>query len=611
MSPHDAARAFEPRAERGIAECFEEVVRARPHAPALAARGHRFTYQALNRAANRLAHAILARAGSQPRPLLLIAERDVWGVVGMLAILKAGHCCVPLHPGNHEDRALAALLAELRPPLVVAHGTGKSRITHVAPQMPLIDCERPEDGLAEHDPALPVSPDALAFVIYTSGSTGKPKGVMHNQRNILHRVFWYAQRFGVGAEDRTLMLSSADHISGTIGMLRPLLTGGALHVFSIRREGLRALADTLHEQRSTLLPMVNSVFRRFIDELDPRERFPDVRLLILGGEAPDPRDLECLRSHFSEHCLLLNTLGCTELPTFRYFVLAHDTVLPDGVVPAGHAVPGTAVMLVDAEGRPVDADAPGEIVVHSPYLALGYWNRPEETHLRFATGTDGVRSYRTGDLGRMRPDGTLQHLGRIDWQVKILGNRVEPGEVEAVLREHPGLRDAAVVARADADAGPRLCAYLVPRDTLPPAPSDIRTFLRGRLPDYMVPSELLFLAELPLTRSGKIDRRALPDARPMEPLTPRAPETLTDVEAQIAAICRSVLRRADIGLHEPLLDAGVNSLLAMQIAARLSRAFDLELPPTLVFTAGTVAELARQLEAHSGAPRLAPRPRRS
>jgi acyl-coenzyme A synthetase/AMP-(fatty) acid ligase/acyl carrier protein len=290
---------------------------------------------------------------------------------------------------------------------------------------------------------------------------------------------------------------------------------------------------------------------------------------------------------------LINTLGCTELPTYRYFIIDHETELADGSIPAGHAVTGTDVVVVGDNGRESVNGEAGEIVVCSRYLALGYWNRPEETAKKFLFNADGTRSFRTGDLGRIRGDGILEFVGREDWFVKILGNRVELEEIEAMLRAHPDLRDACVVLQREAATDSKLCAYVVSRERQTPSISDLQAFLRARVPDYMVPSLFAFLPDLPLNRNGKTHRRALESRKTISrPDSANYTPPGSDAERLIAGICEAVLGLRQIDINENLFDLGANSLLAMMIVNRLSHAFDVDPPITLVFDLPTVAELA-------------------
>jgi amino acid adenylation domain-containing protein len=585
--------AIEELAEHSISACFDEAAWRFKDQPALYDRDRMMTFGDLDRCVNRLANLILQRTGNRREPIVLLVDQCALAVAGFLAILKAGKICVPANPVNNEARFLSTMMSEMKPPLVVTRGDHLTSVKALIGEVPVVDMGELDGASGDATVACPPFSEDASIIVYTSGSTSLPKGVLHHHRNILHRVFWYASRFNIGEADRTVMLSAPDHISGLVGILRSLLTGGRLHMWSIRRQGLSELARYIREQGITILPIVNSVYRRLTDELEPQSVLPSLRMIIIGGESAHWDDVVRFRRHFPRGSLLINTLGCTELPTYRFFIIDHETELAAGSIPAGHAVPATdAVVVGDNERRSINGEA-GEIVVRSRYLALGYWNRPEETAKKFSFNADGTRSFRTGDLGRIRGDGILEFLGRRDWFVKILGNRVELEEIEAMLRAHPDLRDACVVLQRETMTDAKLCAYVVARAGRTPSRSDLQAFLRLRLPDYMVPSFFEFLPDLPLNRNGKTDRRAL-ESRKAIPRANRVNDTRpgTDAERLIAGICEEVLGDQQIGINENLFDLGANSLLAMMIVSRLSRAFDVELPITLVFDLPTVAELA-------------------
>jgi amino acid adenylation domain-containing protein len=589
--------AIEELAEQTISDCFDEAVRRFKNQPALYDQDRIMTFDDLDRSVNRLANLVLQRTGERREPIVLLVDQRAPAVVGFLAILKAGKICVPANPVNNEARFLSTIMSEMKPSLVLTRGNHLTNNRALIGDAAVVDMDN-IDGVSDDSTVVcPPLPEDASIVVYTSGSTGPPKGVLHHQRNILHRVFWYAARFHIDAADRTMMLSAPDHISGLVGMLRSLLTGGRLHMWSIRRQGLAELARYIREQAITILPIVNSVFRRLTDELAPRAVLPSLRMVIIGGESARWDDVARFRRHFPRGSLLINTLGCTELPTYRYLVIDHDTELADGSIPAGHAVTGTDAVVVGDNGSESNNGEAGEIVVRGRHLALGYWNRPEETAKKFLFNADGTRSFRTGDLGRIRADGILEFLGRRDWFVKILGNRVELEEIETMLRSHQDVRDACVVLRRQTTAtDSKLCAYVVAHERRTPSISDLQLFLRGHLPDYMVPSLFEFLPDLPLNRNGKTDRRALESRKATSrPDSVNYTPPGSDAERLIAEVCEMVLGVKQLDINANLFDFGANSLLAMMIVNRLSRSFDVDLPITLVFDRPTVAEIATSL----------------
>jgi acyl-coenzyme A synthetase/AMP-(fatty) acid ligase len=340
-----------------------------------------------------------------------------------------------------------------------------------------------------------------------------------------------------------------------------------------------------------------SAFRAFADTLGPDE-LPDLRLVLVYGEPAYGADLERYRRHFADRCVFVGTLGCRETGDYAFFFA--DKTLPVSLdaVPGGYVTEGLEVLLLDESGRPVSEGEIGELAVRSAYSAAGYWNRPDLTAAAFFPDPAGgaLRIYRTGDLGRRLPDGCLVHLGRRDFQVKVLGHRVDTGEVETALLGIPGVTQAVVVGREDRPGEPRLVAYLVSGHAPSPAARELRQALAVRLPAHMIPSVFMTVDAMPLTTSGKVDRRALPEpgrARPplgAEGVAPRGP-----LEHAVAAIWADVLGLDEVGVHDAFLELGGNSLLATRVVARVLDQWQVPLSPRALFDAPTVARMAEAI----------------
>jgi amino acid adenylation domain-containing protein len=549
-----------------LLDCFKEVRVRTPDAIAITSETGNVSYQSIDHFSNVVAQAILHSAEPEDRSVVLMMGRDSLVISGMLAILKTGKICIPLHPVNNEARMLDSVFDDHQTPLILTDSKGVTFLEQLNKTVRVINLERLDKNQSCESPNIQTSASDPAFVIYTSGSTGTPKGVLHTHQAMVARIIWYHQQFNINEQDTTLMLSSADSISGIVGMFRPLLTGGRLIVFSIRRQGFDAMTRTIREQGVTLLPMVNSVFRHFVDSLQKGELIPSVRLIILGGEAMTSGDVSRYREYFSEDCLLLNTLGCTELPTYRFFTVDRQYQNESPIVPVGHAVPGNEVIIIDDAGNPVEAGVMGEIAIKSNQLALGYWNRTEETESRFFKTEDNTPCYKTGDLGILQPNDLLKFMGRRDGQVKILGNRVELAEIENALEEHPQIRTAAVGALADDPERVQLYANVI--FTNPESPcldTDLVEYLSQRVPDYMIPLHFINARAIPLTRTGKVDRKALlqPDKDDLSRTVTVEEEPHSPTEWALTSICKEILQIEHLGTQTNLLSYGANSLLMM------------------------------------------------
>ncbi|HEX4960999.1 MAG TPA: amino acid adenylation domain-containing protein [Thermoanaerobaculia bacterium] len=571
-----------------IHRLFEAQVERTPEAPAVACEGEAVTFRELNRRANRLAHRLL-RLGVGPDSVVAIrVERSTEMILGLLAVLKAGGAYLPLEPSHPWERH-AAMLAGARAGVLLTRassiGTGgvaeliASRVRELAGFAPTalpLDASAGgdalvDDGDPEHGPGSGPAPGNLAYVLYTSGSTGEPKGVAVTQEGISRYVQAVVERFELAGCASYAMVSTFSADLGNTVLFPPLCFGGCLHVIAEERAMHPAhLADYFTRHAIDCLKIVPSHLRALLTFEHPERLLPR-RRLILGGEAATP-DLVAWLHRLAPDCRVFNHYGPTEttvgVSTWRCDAAAGEP----GPIPLGFALPHAELYLLDANQLPVPVDVPGELCVGGAALARGYLHRPDLTAERFIPnplGTrPGARLYRTGDLARRLPGGSLELLGRIDQQVKIRGFRVEPREVEAALRAHPQVRDAVVIAREPLlpeSGGKHLVAYLVADEAL--GDEEVRAFLHTRLPEPMVPAELVRLAALPLNANGKVDLRALPapERRSQEDafVAPR-----NRMEQILAEVWASVLGRERVGVNEEFLALGGDSILAIQVVAR-------------------------------------------
>ncbi len=527
-------------------------------------------------------------------------ERSLAMVVAILGVLKAGAAYVPLDaeaPGDHlglilEDCGARALVAQetlegVRPPF-------SGPVVWMAADGHVVS-DPGEPGGSGAAPGAQAGLGNLAYVIYTSGSTGRPKGVMAEHGQLASYLSGVLERMALPAGSSFAMVSTVAADLGNTVIFAALATGGCLHVISrARLSETAALARYFDRHPVDCLKIVPSHLAALLAFPRAEGCLPG-RLLITGGEAVPPGLVERVRE-LAPGCRILNHYGPTETTVG---VLTHEAGGKGARIPLGKPLSGTRVLVLDRNLAPVPAVVPGELYVGGPQVTRGYLGRPELTAEKFVpdpwSGVSGVppgsRLYATGDRGRRLADGSIEFLGRVDFQVKIRGFRVEPGEVEAALRSHPGVGAAAVVAR-----GQRLVAHVVARPEAPDLDgSDLRLFLRERLPDPLVPTAWVFLPALPLTHNGKVDRKALPppeDARVIEPSA--APRTLT--EEALAALWAGVLGLERVGIHESFFELGGHSLLAMQVVSRVRDCFGIELPLLHLFEAPTVAGFAAAIE---------------
>jgi amino acid adenylation domain-containing protein len=590
------------RAESGqsIPERFEKIVQQYPDRVAIKTKNHLLTYKELNDAANRMAHRILSERGTKTEPVPLLMEHDAPVIGALLGILKAGKFYVPLDPSLPHLR-MQYILEDLQATSIVTNNKNAALAKSLAGTA--LDLFNIDDfnGPA-NDPRIQISPDSLCWVIYTSGSTGKPKGVMQNHRNVLHFMMNYTNALHICVYDRLTLLYSFSVNGGAHDIFAALLNGAAVFPLDLKEEGFTRLGGWLVKEAITIYHSVPTVFRQFIEGLTVPIEFPDIRIVRLGGEPVYKRELDFYKKHFSKDCILVNRLGSSETGSLRMYFINKESQISGNLVPVGYPVMDNEILLVDDAGREI-TEAEGEIAVKTRYVSPGYWGRPDLTDAAFlpAPSGGGERIYRTGDSGRMLPDGCLLHLGRKDFFVKIRGYRIEINEIETALRECPGIEEAVVVARGNNSGDERLVAYLVPRVQPGPRVSELRRFLKERLPGYMIPHAFVTLDAIPLTDTRKVDRKALPEpgtSRPSLAIPYAAPRT--PIEEELTKIWAEVLSVDEIGIHDDFFDLGGHSLSATRIISRVVAAFELQLPIRALFDSPTIAAMADVISGKAG-----------
>ena len=582
--------------EQSIPERFEKIVRKYSDQLAIKSDDQSLTYDELNRVANRIAHAILSKQGKQDEPVALLLGKGVALTAAIFGVLKTGKIYVLLNPAFPPAR-VSFILKNSRAGLLVTDSDHLSSATGFArDRLQLINVAELDSRLPTGNPAISISPDALTWITYTSGSSGEPKGVVQNHRNVLHLIRTQTNDLHICSQDRLAMLMSA---AGD--MFLALLNGAAIFPPNTKENRSGDLGNWLMQEEITVYSSVPSVFRNFANSLRGDETFSKLRLIRLTGEAVYRRDVEIYRKHFSRNCILVNRLSSTEAPTFRQYFIDDITTITDNVVPVGYAVDGNDVFLIGHDGEEAGINEVGEIAVKSRHLSPGYWRNPELTQAKFSPvpGEEEKRIFKTGDLGRMSPDGCLVYLGRKDFQVKIRGHRVELAEIERALLGLRQFREVVVVSLEDRPGEQRLVAYLVPDSQTAVTASALRALLSEKLPDYMIPSSFVVLDAMPLTPTGKVDRKALPApsrARPELNTSFVAPRTL--FEKELAQVWAEILTLDLVGIHDNFFDLGGHSLEATRVVSRVIKTFQVDVPLQALFAAPTVAEMAAMITEH-------------
>jgi amino acid adenylation domain-containing protein len=571
-----------------VHELFEAQAARTPDATALVYENEAVTYAELNERANRLAHH-LAGLGVGPETRVGIClERGPEMIVSVLAVLKAGGAYVPLDPAYPAER-LAYVLADAAAPVLVTQESLRAALL-AGDGVAVVSVDRDGARIAAEsaeNPERGVSPDHLAYVIYTSGSTGRPKGVMVPHRGVPNLAYALARRFGIDGTSRVLQFASLSFDAAVAEVFEALLSGAALVLAP--REALLpgpGLLETLRRGRvtvATLPPPVLAV-------LSPDD-LPALRTVVSAGEAVDAATV----TRWSAGRAFVNAYGPTEITVCATSARCEA----DGRVPAiGRPLENVRAYVLDAFGQPAPIGVPGELYVGGVGVVRGYLGRAGLTAEKFVPdpfgGETGARLYRTGDRVRWSAGGELEFLGRVDEQVKVRGFRIEPGEIEARLAEHAGVREAVVLVREDASAEKRLVAYVVGNATADA--EALRAHLSKRLPEYMVPAAYVRLDALPLTPNGKVDRRSLPApegdafaARGYEAPSNKAEET-------VAAIWAELLGAEQVGRRDHFFELGGHSLLAVRVVSRVRQSLRVEAAPSDLFERPVLADFARGLE---------------
>jgi amino acid adenylation domain-containing protein len=580
-----------------IHRLFEAQAARTPAATAAAFERESLSYAELDARANGLARH-LRRLGVGPESLVgLMLERSLEMIVGVLGVLKAGGAYVPLDPAYPQER-LDFMWRDARSGSPSAVLLSQERLAAVLPEgeyrTVFLDGGEDTASAGTGEPAGAAGPDNLAYVIYTSGSTGQPKGVLVPHRGVVNVIRESERLLGIGPGSRVLQLASLGFDASALEIFTALSTGACLVL--TRRETLlsgEALGRELHEQAITAIAIPPSLLDT-VEELD----LPALRSIIVGGEACSGATAR----RWAAGRRLVNAYAPTEATIYATVAPCSDDAAE--APPIGRPIAGMEAHLLDERGEVAPRGEVGELCLGGVGVARGYLNRPELTAERFVPnpfGPPGSRLYRSGDLARALPDGNLQFVGRADTQVKVRGHRIELGEIEAVLGRCPAVQTAAVMARDDG-ADRRLVAYVVRRSGETIGARELRQRLAASLPDYMVPTAFVFLAAMPMTPTGKVDRRALPAPDRARPeLSSDLVLPATPLERSVARIWSELLGLDGIGVHDDLFELGGHSLLAAQIVSHVRQDLGVELPLRDVFDHPTVAGLAARLEALAAA----------
>jgi len=579
--------------EPGVSDLVSKQAALRPNAPAIVFGSTVLSYDDLDRQANRLANYLI-ELGVGPEAIVgLCLNRSPESVMCALAVLKAGGAYLPMDPAYPTER-LRFMLNDASPRVLITRNKLAAEFSAGPWEVISIDSDQTGETYSSEAPATLISPDQLAYVIYTSGSTGQPKGVEITHKSLLNLVSWHNSEFSITSQDR------ASHLAGVgfdaaVWEVWPYLTAGAsLHLpDETTRVSPEMLRDWLVENQITIsfLPTALAEPMMILDWPETAA----LRYLLTGADTLHRYPTESLPFE------LINNYGPTECTVVATSGRVPAEAKPGALPTIGRPIANTIVYVLDEKLQPARLGVPGELFIGGAGVARGYLNRPDLTAERFVrhpfSDDPNARLYKTGDKGRYLPDGQIAYLGRVDEQIKILGYRIEPAEIEAAIDSHPAIASSVVTACGSACEEKRLTGYLVMSNGTPTSTADLRSFLQVSLPDHMLPTVFVKLEELPLTANGKVDRAALPE--------PNAENTLRDeifiapgnpTEVRLATIVCSLLNLSEVSVNDNFFLLGGHSLLGTQLIVKIRGAFGVDLALRTLFDAPTISELSSEIE---------------
>ncbi|MFN2298888.1 MAG: AMP-binding protein [Anaerolineales bacterium] len=564
-----------------VGERFRRVAAAIPDRTAMKTPRASLTYAALDRISEDLAKAIVARRGPAAEPVALLLDQGVDSIAALLGIMKAGKSAVVLDPDFPLGR-LNAIWEDAEKPLVVTNPSFVSLAAGLtgSPEG-WLDLRAKQDQTAGLESVM-LRPDSIAALFYTSGTTGEPKGVMMSHEMVLHTAWHNCDRYQITGNDSFALVSSQGFGASTALSLSAVLGGAAFFPITHQVRELHSLIEILGREEITILAMPSlALLRQQEDAMTARVSLPCLRHVLIGGEELHRRDIERFRNFFPESVEFSYRIASSETMMMSELRIAPGTAIPWEKIPVGRIIPDKELLLWDENRRPVPAGQIGEIVIRSRYLASGYWKKPELTNAKFFPDPEGGdrRLCRTGDMGRLLPDGLLEHTGRKDSLIRVRGFSVQMEAVEKALKGLPGVQEAAVGAFPFRGGNNRLVAYIVPEGEAAPTVRDLRTGLTGVLTYQMIPTMFVFLDSLPRTPSNRVDRQALPPPGTGRPDidTPFA-EPRSEMEKRLCDLWAELIGVKPVGVDDDFFLLGGDSLLAMHMALAAEDIYSWQIP---------------------------------
>ncbi|WP_455714511.1 amino acid adenylation domain-containing protein, partial [Anaerosporobacter sp.] len=576
----------------GLIRCLEQRVDEFKNLPALKMNSEIITYEEMNERANAIANKI-----EKGQRVSILCGHNSNMIIAMLGVLKASATFVPLDVMYPVDR-LSYILSDTqsRYLLVEPDCMNHSLIEEINEKIEVIEIGVDKN---KENPAEEADQDQAAYIMYTSGSTGKPKGVIQTYENILAFMTGYINELKLDEKDRMLLVSACNHATGIIDIFSTLLSGGCIYPYDIKKgTGVKGIVPVLREEKITIFHAVPSVYRYMIREKEEQEK-TDLRVIVLGGESLQKSDVINYHKHFRPDCYFVNLLGSSEVLIATSYVMDQQTRLDGETVPVGYPVPNVTCFIAGEDKERKGIYGIGEILYESRYLAKGYWNNEVQTKTAFGVNpaTGDERVYYSGDLGMLKPDGSLEYLGRKDNQIKIRGYRIELDEIEAVMNQVEGIGQGVIKAYKKENKEPYLAAYYTKEnDNIVNLKEQIQKAIKEKLPSYMMPACFIELDVMPLSSNAKVDKRALQEPDLSTFIDEDKVEAQTKDQLLLCKMFEEVLSVTNIGIKDSFFDLGGHSLKAMELKNKISEQLNKNVELKEIFDNPTVEKLANLLD---------------
>lgn len=594
IKPHNKFIKFsESDAAQSIVDRFEKQVRKNPTKIALTCNEKKINYYDLDKWSGALSDAIGNVSGKGANIALMLGHNEKM-VVSILGTLKSGCLYIPLEP-SHPSNWLKYVLADSEPKAIITDNDNFKKVENIIKKIGKRICIINLDKIDRNfiKAKKKINPNSPAYILYTSGSTGKPKGVLQTHSYVMRIAQIFTNSLHISANDSLTLIPSFSFSAAMMDMFGALLNGASLHLFDIKNNDFLGLAKMIKKEKITIFHSIPEVFRYFVGDMENKSSLNSIRIIYLAGGKFDSFGFELFKKTLPPKCLLVNALGCTEFNICRQQFLSMKSEIKPGLVPIGHGLDNIEMDIIGKHGESLGYNQPGEIIVKSKYLSFSFWHDKEMTAKKLTTNKKGEKIFHTGDLGKFNFNGSVTHLGRKDFQIKVRGYRIEPAEIEIVLLKYPNIKDAIVMANK---SGENIIAYYVAAKDI--SETNLRSYLNNKLPGYMIPNIFFRLKSMPLTPNGKIDRMFLTKIKLKQKFITQngVNKKTTKQEEKLIGIWKKVLERKQIAPDDNFFSLGGNSLKAIRVASFVGKFFDKDISVLEIFQYPTVRLLAKRIK---------------